>query len=417
MTPLVLRWFIAALLLALAAPLAARQSGPEAQRQLDKVRRELNEVAAERRRLEGQRGAASRELRAVDERVATSSRALHDAEAQLVREQAAYEQLLERRDDLRGQHAAQRRELATLLRAAYAQGDHAPLKLALAQDRVADSQRQLAYYGYLQRQRVQRAAALTAELQELDRVEAQILARRTALDTARAQQRVQLANLDRDRKARAVTLTELEQRYRDRQAREDALGSDAKALQSVVARLRAAAAKAAAERVAAERAEKARAAKSRDTAGTKQGPRTPTERKPPRQLASAAPVRVGGAGWPLSGGLLAGYGGRMPDGRASHGLLISAGLGSPVRAVADGSVVFAEWMTGYGLILIVDHGNGYLSLYAHNESLLKDVGALVKRGDAVARVGNSGGLAQPALYFELRRNGQPVDPAVWIGRR
>jgi septal ring factor EnvC (AmiA/AmiB activator) len=417
MTSPALRLTLFALLLALAAPLAARQSGPEAQRQLDKVRRELNEVAAERRRLEGQRGAASRALRAVDERVASSSRALHDAEAQLVREQAAYEQLLERRDDLRGQHAAQRRELATLLRAAYAQGGHAPLKLALAQDRVADSQRQLAYYGYLQRQRVQRAATLTAELQELDRVEAQILARRTALDTARAQQRTQLANLDRDRKARAVTLTELEQRYRDRQAREQALGSDAKALQSVVARLRAAAAKAAAERVAAERAEKARAAKARATAGTKPGARTTTERKPPRQIASAAPVRVGGAGWPLSGSLLAGYGGRMPDGRASHGLLISAGMGSPVRAVADGSVVFAEWMTGYGLILIVDHGNGYLSLYAHNESLLKDVGAAVKRGDAVARVGNSGGLAQPALYFELRRNGQPVDPAVWMGRR
>jgi septal ring factor EnvC (AmiA/AmiB activator) len=412
-----LRWLAIALLLLLAAPLAARQSGPEAQRQLDKVRRELNEVAAERRRLEGQRGAASRALRAVDERVASSSRALHDAEAQLVREQAAYEQLLKRREDLRGQHAAQRRELATLLRAAYAQGGHAPLKLALAQDRVADSQRQLAYYGYLQRQRVQRAATLTAELQELDRVEAQILARRTALDTARAQQRTQLANLDRDRKARAVTLTELEQRYRDRQSREQALGSDAKALQSVVARLRAAAAKAAAERVAAERAEKARAAKARATAGTKQGARTTTERKPPRQIASAAPVRVGGAGWPLSGSLLAGYGGRMPDGRASHGLLISAGMGSPVRAVADGSVVFAEWMTGYGLILIVDHGNGYLSLYAHNESLLKDVGAAVKRGDAVSRVGNSGGLAQPALYFELRRNGQPVDPAVWMGRR
>ncbi|MFD0725854.1 murein hydrolase activator EnvC family protein [Lysobacter brunescens] len=417
MTSSFARWLLVALLLALATPLAARQSGPEAQRQLEKVRRELDEVAAERRRLEGQRGAASRELREVDERVARSSRALHEAEAQLAREQAAYEQLLERRDELRSQHAAQRRELATLLRAAYAQGGHAPLKLALAQDRVADSQRQLAYYGYLQRQRVQRAAALTAELQELDRVETQILARRTALDTARAQQRVQLANLDRDRKAHAVTLTELEQRYRDRQAREQALGSDAKALQAVVARLRAAAAKAAAERVAAERAEKARAEKARQAGGTKPGTRTQGERKPPRQIASAPPVRVGGAGWPLSGGLLAGYGGRMPDGRASHGLLISAGLGSPVRAVADGSVVFAEWMTGYGLIIIVDHGNGYLSLYAHNESLLKDVGTSVKRGDAVARVGNSGGLAQPALYFELRRNGQPVDPNSWLRRQ
>lgn len=411
------RWLVVALLLALATPLAARQSGSEAERQLEKVRRELDEVAAERRRLEGQRGAASRELRAVDERVARSSRALYEAEAQLAREQAAYEQLLKRRDELRSQHAAQRRELATLLRAAYAQGGHAPLKLALAQDRVADSQRQLAYYGYLQRQRVQRAAALTAELQELDRVETQILARRTALDTARAQQRVQLVNLDRDRKAHAVTLGELEQRYRDRQAREQALGSDAKALQAVIARLRAAAAKAAAERLAAERAEKARAEKARQTGSSKPGTRTSGERKPPRQVASAAPVRVGGAGWPLSGGLLAGYGGRMPDGRASHGLLIAAGLGSPVRAVADGSVVFAEWMTGYGLIIIVDHGNGYLSLYAHNESLLKDVGATVKRGEAVARVGNSGGLAQPALYFELRRDGQPVDPNSWLRRQ
>ncbi|MBN8214967.1 MAG: peptidoglycan DD-metalloendopeptidase family protein, partial [Xanthomonadales bacterium] len=124
-----------------------------------------------------------------------------------------------------------------------------------------------------------------------------------------------------------------------------------------------------------------------------------------------------GFGWPLSGNLVAGFGGRMPDGRASSGLLIAAGLGTPVRAVADGNVVFAEWMTGYGLIVILDHGNGYLSLYAHNESLLKDVGATVKRGDAVARVGNSGGLEQPALYFELRRNGQPVDPGSWLRRQ
>ena len=128
-------------------------------------------------------------------------------------------------------------------------------------------------------------------------------------------------------------------------------------------------------------------------------------------------MRVGGAGWPLSGNLVSGYGGRMPDGRASSGLLIAAGLGTPVRAVADGTVVFAEWMTGYGLILIVDHGNGYLSLYGHNESLLKNAGDTVKRGDTVARVGNSGGLAQPALYFELRRNGQPVNPDSWLRRQ
>ncbi len=405
-----------ALLLALAWPAAAQQNaGREAQRRLEKIQRELKDVAAERRRLEGQRGAASRELRAVDERVADSSRALHQAETELAREQDSLAQLNARREELSRQQAAQRKELAALLRAAYAQGGQAPLKVMLAQDRIADAQRQTTYYSYLQRQRLQRVAALSAELAELQRVETQIVEKRTALDAARARQRAQLAALARDRQARAVTLGELEKRYRDRSVREQALGSDAKALQQVIGRLRAAAARAAAERAAAARAAKAASAAPANAGSTRKS--TGAQARPPRQTASAAPVRVGGFGWPLSGNLVAGFGGRMPDGRASSGLLIAASLGTPVRAAADGTVVFAEWMTGYGLIAIVDHGNGYLSLYAHNESLLKDVGAAVKRGDALARVGNSGGLAQPALYFELRRNGQPVNPGQWFGKR
>jgi septal ring factor EnvC (AmiA/AmiB activator) len=106
----------------------------------------------------------------------------------------------------------------------------------------------------------------------------------------------------------------------------------------------------------------------------------------------------------------------MPDGRRSDGLLIAANAGSPVRAVADGTVVYADWMTGYGQLLIVDHGNGYMSLYAHNDSLLKDAGTQVHRGDPVATVGTSGGQGRPSLYFELRRGGTPVDPGVWLRR-
>ena len=85
--------------------------------------------------------------------------------------------------------------------------------------------------------------------------------------------------------------------------------------------------------------------------------------------------------------------------------------------MADGTVVFAEWMTGYGLILIVDHGNGYMSLYAHNDSLLKGPGDRVRRGDAVSTVGTSGGQGRAALYFELRRDGKPVDPNTWLQKR
>ncbi|NZA27334.1 peptidoglycan DD-metalloendopeptidase family protein, partial [Luteimonas sp. SJ-92] len=121
--------------------------------------------------------------------------------------------------------------------------------------------------------------------------------------------------------------------------------------------------------------------------------------------------------WPLSGTLLAGFGGRMPDGRASSGVLIGAAAGTPVQAVADGTVVFSEWMTGYGLIAIVDHGNGHMSLYAHNDALAREVGDRVRRGDAVGSVGSSGGQGQPALYFELRRDGKPIDPAAWLQKR
>ena len=137
-----------------------------------------------------------------------------------------------------------------------------------------------------------------------------------------------------------------------------------------------------------------------------------------RQVASAPPVQVGGLGWPLSGTLLAGFGGTHARRPRQHR---HADRARPpartVKAVADGSVVFAEWMTGYGMILIVDHGNGYMSLYAHNDALLRDAGDRVKRGDAVASVGNSGGQGRPALYFELRRNGQPVDPRTWLQKR
>lgn len=388
---------------------AAAQNSREAERRLERVRKELKDVAGERRRLEGQRGEAARELRQSDERVAASARALQGTEAELAQQQQALAGLRERRDALGARMQAQRGELRALLRASYAAGNAAPLKLMLAQDQVADASRALTYHRYLQRQRADRIAALRGELAELDAVEREIAQRQSALERARDTQRAQVATLQRDRREHAQVMATLDKRYRDRSSREQALGQDAKSLERLLTRLRAAAAKAEAER----RAAAARAAKRE--AATGGNARAPTRRTP--EVARAAPIQVGGLGWPLSGTLLAGYGGRMPDGRSSNGVLIGAAAGTQVRAVADGTVVFAEWMTGYGMILIVDHGNGAMSLYAHCEALLKSAGDAVRRGDAVATVGNSGGQGQPALYFELRRNGQPVNPAGFLQRR
>jgi septal ring factor EnvC (AmiA/AmiB activator) len=383
------------------------QSSRDTQRKLERIKRELADVAAERRRIEGQRGAASTQLRAVDEQLGHSGRVLSETESSLARQQASLAQLQQRRDALQSTLGARRVELASLLRAAYTVGTAAPLKLMLAQDRVADANRVLTWHRYLQRERVQRIAELTAQLRELDTLEQQIVQQRSALDAARQQQREQLAQLQRDRSTRAQTVAQLEQRYRDRRSREQALGSDAKSLERLLAQLRAAAAREAERRAAA-----ARAARTASKPGSSGKPRPVAP-----VIANAAPIQVGGLGWPLSGTLLAGYGGTLPDGGSSSGLLIGANAGATVKAVANGKVVFADWMNGYGLILIIDHGNGYMSLYAHNEALLRDAGDDVKRGDPVASVGNSGNQSRPGLYFELRRNGQPVNPGTWLQQR
>jgi septal ring factor EnvC (AmiA/AmiB activator) len=416
------RFVLACLALAiglLAVSPSPAQSQREAEKKLQKLRGELKSIAQERRKLENARGEAARKLREADEQVGKSSRSLNDTETALEREEAALAQLQKQRDDMRSRLERQRRQLTALVRASYQLGGDAPLKVLLSQDKVADANRALAYHRYLQRDRAQRIAALSTELQALDEVEREIAARRAQLDATRSQQRAKVAALAKDRQTSAALTAELDQRYQDRRAREKALGQDARSLESLLANLRAAAARAERERraearrLAAQEAAEKRAAASSRNAGDKTAARTP-----PRPVVANAPaLKVGGLGWPLSGNLLARFGGRMPDGRTSSGVLIGAPVGSTVTAVADGSVVFSEWMTGYGLILIIDHGNGYMSLYAHNESLLRDVGDRVKRGDALAKVGTSGGQGTPALYFELRRNGQPVDPSSWLQRR
>lgn len=406
---------LAVLMLAVAT--VGAQNSRDTERKLDQIKRELKDVSGQRRRIEGQRSDASRQLRTADEQLGHSSRALNDTAVKLMQQQSTLAALQQRHATLQSTLGDRRRELTTLLRAAYTVGRAAPLQLMLAQDRVADAARVLTWHRYLQRDRAQRITTLTAQLHELDTVEQRITQTRQQLAAEKNLQSVQLVQQQKDRIAQARTLAQLDQQYRDRADREQALGRDAKGLEQVLAQLRAAAAREAARRAAAARAEREAARLANKSATSAHGPVRDRPRPPPLVIANATPLQVGGLGWPVSGALLAGFGGTLPDGGTSEGVLIGAPTGTPVKAVADGKVVFADWMNGYGLILIVDHGNGAMSLYAHNEALLRDVGDSVRRGDAVSSVGNSGGKGRPGLYFELRRNGHPVNPAEWLQRR
>ena len=390
-----------ALVLLLYAPCAQAQDSSDAQRKLEQAQRELKAVAAERRRIEGQRGSASRELRALDEKLGRASRALHDTEVELDKQTQTLAELEQQRGKLRTSLDRQRRDLEALLRSAYTIGEAAALKLLLSQDSVASASRLLTWHRYLQQDRTRRLAAITAELAELETVEQRIAAEREALDATRERQRAQLAALQAERKTHAKSVAKLDASYQDKRSREKALGSDVAGLKKLLARLR-------------EAAKRAEAARRAEAAARRAAP--PKAGKPAPVVPKAAALQVGGLGWPLSGSLLAGYGGKLPDGGKSDGLLIGAAAGTPVKAVADGTVVFSDWMNGYGQILIIDHGNGYMSLYAHNDAVLRDAGDAVRRGDPVSTVGTSGGHGRPALYFELRRNGDPVNPDVWLKR-
>lgn len=406
-----------ALLLALPAwaqTVAPQQAQAEdAQQRLQGVRAELRAVAAERRQLEGRRGDASRQLRSADEAVGGTQRALAQTQDEMRNADQQLAQLQAERARQVGDLSTRKAELLRLLRAAQAGADAAPLKALLAQDRVQDAERALILQGYLQRAQVTRIRALAAEIARMQTLEAQIAQQRGVLDRARQTQATQVAQAQSARQDRAAVLTTLDRQYRDKASRERALGQDAKALQNLLAQLRAAAARAAREQAREQSREQARL-RAQHGATPATGTRNPAPRV---QVATTAAPRVGGLGWPVSGNLLAGFGAQTPDGRRSDGVLIAAPAGTKVKAVADGTVVFADWMTGYGMILIIDHGNGYMSLYAHNDGLLRQAGDVVHKGDAVATVGSSGGQAMPALYFELRQAGKPVNPTVWLSRQ
>lgn len=373
--------------LLVAAPAAFAQGAPErarqeaeAQQKLDALRAQIKKITAEQRSVDAERGEATRELRAADATVSDAVRALRRTEAGIATQELELQQLQARQAELELGLADQREALAALVRSAYALGRHEQLKLLLAQDRMSDLARVLAYHRYFQADRQQRITGLMAELRELAAVAQQITDQRQILDAARQQQQTELAALEAQRGERAGVLAALESKFKDRAARLATLGRDEKSVLTLLERLRDAVADI------------------------------------PRQVDDNRPfaTRRGQLGRPLAGSVLAAFGGKLPDGRASDGLLIAGTAGAEVRAAAPGRVAYSDWLKGYGLLVILDHGDGWMSLYAFNDALLKDVGDWVRGGEPLATVGSSGGQGRAALYFELRRNGQPQDPKPWL---
>ena len=384
-----MRRLLVVLLLLLAtaaqAETAAQRANREAaaNKQLEQVRGKIQALSGEQKKIEAQKSRAAKELRAADATVAKAQGELRATEAKLAELEDKLASLELQRSDLEQHLAQQREELAQLIRSAYALGQHEELKLLLEQDRIGDLSRVLAYHRYFSLDRQRRIETLRVELDELATLRAQIQAQQPPLQAARDAQQAALATVAAQRAERKKIVSTLDSRYRDQRSRLKALGRDEKNTQALLERLR-----------------KAMAT-------------LPPAR--PNGSQSATPLAAySGLSLPVAGTVIAGFGGTLPDGHASQGLLIAGTVGTDVHAAAAGRIAYADWLKGYGLLVIIDHGNGWMTLYAYNDALLKRTGDTVVVGDAIALLGSSGGQGRPALYFELRHNGQPQDPRGWL---
>jgi septal ring factor EnvC (AmiA/AmiB activator) len=365
--------------------------------------------------------------------------------------------------------AAQKQQLAKLLREQYVAGNEDRIKLLLSGDNPNRINRELQLMAYVSQAQARLLESLRANLKAVEENQAEAQNAKQELDEIAQEERQQKSVLEQEKARRAAMLANLSKKLTTQRKEAGKMEQDEQRLGGLVDRLNklieeqaraAAAEKARQEKLAAERAAKAKAdaearaiarakaqaerdrlAQENKAKGIKTPPSKPVpepvepvqprvaeqpperDEKAPRPsdvaLAPAAPDGAfaslkGQMRPPVQGKLVAKFGASRGEGVSWKGVFIQAAEGAEVRSVAGGRVVFARWLRGFGNLIIVDHGGQYWSIYGFNESLLKREGDAVKAGDAIAAAGNTGGNEQSGLYFELRHQGKAFDPAGWV---
>jgi len=368
-----------AIVAALGAALAGAQTARERDAQLQAVRKEIKALESRIASQTAQRDERARELRAAELDAATEARKLADLRARLAAQVSERRTLAERTTRATRRLAAERATLASQVRTSYMNGRAELPKLVLSQQSPATLGRMLVYFDYFNRARSARIAAVSSEVAELSGLGEQSERAAAELASLEAAEAAQVASLEHARDERRELLAKLDAGIADSNDKINKARADEKRLAQLVAEL------------------------TQLMAGF------PADGQQPF-------VRLKGKlAWPVTGRLAGEFGQPREGGTVKWtGVLIEASQGAPVRAIYRGRVAFADWLPGLGLLLVLDHGDGYMSLYAHNQALLKEPGDWVSPGETIAQVGDTGGQARAALYFEIRAKGEPVNPHDWI---
>lgn len=367
------------------APKAGQSTG-QTKEDLAKVRDRIRDLEKQTRQDKARRSELDKELRAAETAASRTRQALNATRRELAEAQRRLAELNQQvaatRDSLERQRAA----LAGQLRLAHLTGGSERVRAFFNQEDPAEVGRRLTWLAYLAQSRSELLGSIQASLEALERDLQAVTEQEAALAALEVRRREQLAELEGSRKQRAAVVAKLDAQVKGQNRQLARARTQAASLERVLREIERAAARARQE-----------------------------DRAPARTPAAPAKGKPLGKGkWPVAGQMLADFGQSRAGGQMRwDGVLIAAPAGTEVRTIQGGKVVYADWLPGLGMLLVLDHGGGYLSLYGHNQDLARKVGDRVAAGDLLAHVGDTGGQPRPALYYEVRRNGRPVNPRQW----
>lgn len=382
---------------------------PASNEELNEVQSGIKAASQNMQRIQLQKNTLNTQLSEVEKLYGRTAALLKALQAQVEQKRENLSRIRQEKQSLHDEVAKQNKELAGQVKAAYAMGQKEQLKLLLNQQDPALSSRMLVYYDYLNKARLAKLTTISESMQHLDRLDKQQQMETELLEKNLEQKKSEQIAVDGVRRRRAQLLAQLKSDFSSNEQQIIHLRESENKLKNLVSSLQRSTNDLTFEVEQAKKLHKTVQVASepaKDLPGS--GDDFP-------KLKGDFPSLKGQLSWPVKGRLSNKFGSARAESGESiwDGVLIDASEGTEIHAVTSGKVVFSDWLRGYGLLIIVDHGKGYMTLYAFNQSLYRQAGEWVDIGEAIASVGQSGGRNHPGLYFGIRNNGKPVDPIEW----
>lgn len=363
----------------LGALLNPSYASEDKQKALQQLNEKIGQLKKSIETKENSKSRLNRQLRQTEKKISALTASIRETTKNIDGYRQQLERLQQQQQTMLQNIQSENKALHEQLRAAYQLGEQEQLKLLFSLNDLQQVQRNLVYYQYFSHYRIQQIAVARTHFSKLEAQAAKITETQRALQDQLIQLTNQRTDLEENRKQRKSIIASIDREIQQQGTRLSQLEEDAKNLRQLVDSV---------SEIA--------------------------QQHPIEDAHRPFSTQIGKLSWPVKGQVKKLFGHLKPPSQLRwQGVVINARQGNNVRAIYHGRVAFSDWLRGMGNLIIIDHGNGYLSLYGHNEALFKEPGEWVDAGDIIASIGNSGGQKTAGVYFEIRKNGKPNNPSKW----